>query len=158
MKYWRRLVAGVTLGLAAGLPAHAALFSITDGFAGDGTQIKTYMFDIAAPATYVASLVDLGFPSPFDSLSLGLAQTGGSALLASTTGTSSFEFTANDPGSYSLLLVGDPGPSSAGFFSINVDAAPGAAIANPEPAIWLMMGAGVLLVGFVRLRPSLVGR
>jgi len=151
-------MAGVTLGLAAGLPAHAALFSITDGFAGDGTQIKTYMFDISVPATYIASLVDLGFRSAFDSLSLGLVQTGGLALLGSSTGTSSFEFVANNPGAYSLLLVGDPGPSNAGFFSINVDAAPGPATPVPEPAIWLMLGAGVLLVAFVRLRPSLANR
>ena len=152
MKYWRRLVAGVALGLAAGLPAHAALFSITDGFAGDGPQIKTYMFDISVPATYIASLADLAFPGPFESLSLGLAQTGGSPLLGSTTGTSSFEFVANAAGSYSLLLVGDPGPSRAGFFSINVAAMPGQAIPAPEPAIWLMMGVGALLVAVVRLR------
>jgi hypothetical protein len=152
MKHWRRLVAGVTLGFVVALPAHAALFSITDGLAGDGPQIKTYMFDISVPATYIASLADLVFPSAFDSLALGLAQTGGSMLLGSTTGTSSFEFVATDPGSYSLLLVGDPGPSRAGFFSINVAAMPGPAIPAPEPAIWLMMGVGALLVAFVRLR------
>jgi hypothetical protein len=160
MKQWRPLVAGLALVLGGVLPAHATLFSVTDGLAGDGPQIKTYMFDITIPATYLASLADLAFPGAFQSLSLGLAQTGGSTLLGSTTGTGSFEFVASNPGSYSLLLVGDPGPSDAGFFSINVDAT-GAPNADPtpvpEPAAWLMMAAGAILLGFVRLRAARIG-
>lgn len=159
MKHWRRFVAGVSLGLAAALPAHAALFSVTEGLAGDGPQIKTYLFDITVPATYVASLADLAFLDPFDSLALGVVDKGGMTLLGrvtvdSTKPVDSFNFIASHAGSYVLLLVGDPGQSRAGSYSINVDEM-AVATPVPEPGVWVMMGVGALLVGFVRLRGRL---
>lgn len=164
MKHWRRLVVGVTLGLAAGLPAHAEtcpsagnIFCITDGVTGDDLQIKTYLFDVSVPATYIVSLADLKFLDSFDSLALGVARNGSttpvldSVTLDSTKATGSFDFFAS-PGRYVLLLFGDPGPLKGGSYSINVNAVGPVATAVPEPAAWLMMGVGALLVGFVRLR------
>ena len=144
---------------AGGAPAHAtvmcavpnAVFCTTDGVSGTGPQVKTYSFSIGTAAQYVASLVEIPFPSAFDKLSLGIAQTGGS-LINSTAVPGSFNFAAN-PGSYSLLLFGDPGAEGGGFFSITVAPLTGTQISPvPEPGMWLMMGAGALLVGFVRLR------
>ena len=159
MNNWSRLVAGVTLGLAVGAPAQAtvmcavpnAVFCTTDGIAGSGPQVKTYSFNIGTAAQYVASLVEIPFPSAFDKLELGVAQTGGS-LINSTSAPGSFNFSAS-PGPYSLLLFGVPGAAGGGFYSITVAPLSGTQTAPvPEPGIWLMMGAGVLLVGFVRLR------
>jgi hypothetical protein len=132
--------------------ARADVFSITDSISGSSVATRTYAFTITDPAIYDATLLDLGgpqFPAPFQLLELGVAKTGSGPVLGFTTAPGSFLFTANTPGSYTLLLVGQPDSTAqAGFFSINVSQfAP-----IPEPAVWLLMASGIGLIGFLKLR------
>jgi len=146
MRYWKRLAAVVALAMLPGLQAQAAIFQTTDGLAGQDVQVRTYAFNIAAPADYFATLFDLEYPAAFKSLTLAVAKTGGGVILGSTPGPGTFSFTADTAGSYSLLLVGEPSSSAkAGFYSIDVTQV-------PEPAVWLMIGAGALMMGVLRLR------
>jgi hypothetical protein len=132
--------------------ARADVFSITDSISGSSVATKTYAFTITDPAIYNATLLDLGnteFPLAFQMLELGVVKTGSSPVLGFTTEPGTFSFTANTPGSYTLLLVGQPDATAqAGFFSINVsEFAP-----IPEPAIWFLMASGIGLIGFLKLR------
>ena len=136
----------VSLSLAFVASSRAEIFSTTDSLSGSGVGTKAYVFTITDPATYTATLIDLDFPDAFQLLKLGVAKTGSGPLLGSTAAPGSFQFVASTAGSYSLLLVGQPGATQAGFFSINV------AQSIPEPGIWFLIASGIGLIGFLKLR------
>lgn len=116
---------------------------------GTAVQAKSYAFTIASAGTYLATLIDLGFPSSFDGLSLGVAKTGGT-LLGSIAAPGEFSFTATAAGSYTALVFGQP-TGLGGSFSIDVAAAP-QAIAVPEPGAALLLIAGLAFVGVAMRR------
>lgn len=142
--YWLS-AAGISLVLTS---AHAAVFEVSDGLVGSGTQFKSYAFTINSIGTYQATLGDYGFPEAFTSLKLGIAKTAG-PMVGSISNPGSFFFEASTPGSYTALLFGKPS-AEGGSYSITVAAV-------PEPEVWAMMLIGAGLIGYQARRKAKAG-
>jgi hypothetical protein len=134
------LVALVTsLAFTGAARASTPVLEVTDFFVGGGPQMASFNFVIDTPGPYTASLFDLGFPSSFANLQLGIAKTGG-ASQGSISAPGSFSFMASALGSYTALVFGIP-TGGASSYSVNVSLV-------PEPETWAMMIAGLGLIGF----------
>jgi hypothetical protein len=137
----------LVLGLCSA--AQAAVLSLTDG--ASSPAAKTYAFTIAEPGTFLASLSDLGFPERFDFLSLAVTPKGGASTLGSILAPGAFSFEASTAGDYVALVAARPGSATGfGFYSINIIAMSPSPV--PEPQAWMLMVAGIGLIGWMRLR------
>ena len=147
----RRACTGAAFALLLGLSfmARAAVFSVTDG--ASSPSAKTYAFTLSEPGIFEASLSDLGFPEPFQFLSLAVAPKGGSSILGSTSAPGTFLFQTSAAGDYVALLAARPGSVTGfGFYSINITEMSSAPV--PEPQAWMLVAAGIGLIGWLRLR------
>ena len=155
MKLMRILQYGViaaVLALPMAKPADATVvFAKSDNIVGE-VGAKAYDFTIASSGEYTASLIDLAFPAPFSFLGMIVSQTGG-ASVGSVSSPAAFSFDA-DPGSYTLQVIGTPsGNPLVGTFSVQVASGAVATVAQvPEPTTWLVLVAGIGVVGAMRLR------
>lgn len=167
MNYCTRIVKSavvatlVTLSLSQVAFADVILAK-SDNILGADTGAKIYEFAIGAPGDFKASLFDLGTPDTFSLLSMVISPTGGDKLgsvsIPPSTSPASFSFHAGI-GDYTLQVFGKPGEFHAGSFSVKVETVPGVSgvdspspTAVPEPTSWLMLIAGIGLLGAVSLR------
>ena len=147
---------GASIGLFFSVSAHAVVFQVTGTMVGPGLQTTTYAFNIPSIGTYQASLIDNGFPAPFQAMLLGISQAGGS-LLGSISHAGSFNFEATQSGPYTALFFGAPGPFTIGTFTGNGSSYGITVTAVPEPEVWAMMLIGVGLIGYQLRRKSKAG-
>ena len=154
------LIAALVALPMAGSADAAVVLAESDNILGSGTGAKVYNFSIASPGEYNASLIDLAFPVTFDFLGMVISHTGGGkigdAAIPPSSSPASFLFDAT-PGSYTAQVFAVPGsPLAVGAFSINVASvvAPVATVgaAVPEPTTWLMLIAGIGVLGALRSR------
>ena len=161
MKLMRILQYGVIAAILALPMAKSAdanvVFAKSDNIVG-GVGAKAYDFTIATSGEYTASLSDLLFPVPFSFLGMVVSQTGGASVgppveIPPSSSPAALSFDA-DPGSYTLQVIGSPsGNLLAGTFSVQVASGAGVTVAQvPEPTTWLVLVAGVGVVGAMRLR------
>ena len=132
---------GLALGTVASVQAATPVLEITSTLSGD-TMSAAHPFNIDAPGTYVATLIDNALFVAFDQLGLGVTKTGG-ATLGSITSPGSFTFDASTAGSYTAVVGGvvGSGPIPVGTYGVNV-------ALIPEPETWAMMLVGMGLVGW----------
>lgn len=146
-----------SIGLFFSVSAHAAVLQVSDTLTGPVLQTKTYAFNINSIGTYQASLIDYGFPAPFQAMLLGISQVGG-PLLGSISHAGSFNFDVTQSGAYTALFFGAPGPFSIGpTFTANGSSYGITVAAVPEPEVWAMMLIGVGLIGYQLRRKSKAG-
>lgn len=146
----RQSILVLLAALAVSLPARADVLSLTDVMPGTEVQAKSYAFTIENAGTYLATLIDLGFPSGFDGLSLGIAKTGG-ALVGKIDAPGDFSFTTTAGGAYTALVFGQP-TGLGGSFSIDVAATDPQTTPVPEPSAALVLIAGLGFVGVAMRR------
>jgi hypothetical protein len=163
MRSVRYAVIAAVVALAVGNSAFAAvILAKSDNILGADTGAKIYEFAIGTAGDYKASLFDLGTPDTFSLLSMVISPTGGDKLgsvtIPPSTSPASFSFHAGI-GDYTLQVFGKPGEIHAGSFSVKVETVPGiggvdtpSPTAVPEPTSWLMLIAGIGLLGAVSLR------
>jgi hypothetical protein len=129
--------------LMAASASHAGVLDVTKSIVGVGATAHEYAFVIQDAGLYAGELIDFEFPFAFDFLGLAISKTGGAPLV-----------TLDQPGSFSLSL--DPG-SYTGIVFANLQGGPFGAYSLsvslvPEPHVWLMLGVGLALVSWQRLR------
>jgi hypothetical protein len=160
MKLMRILQYGliaVVLALPMAKPADATVvLAKSDNIVGD-VGAKVYDFTIASGGEYTASLIDLAFPEPFSFLGMMVSHTGGASVgsvkIPPSFSPAGFSFDAS-PGDYTLQVIGTPsGIPLVGTFSVQVASGAAATVGQvPEPTTWLVLVAGIGVVGAMRLR------
>jgi hypothetical protein len=129
------------LGAAASAQAATPVLEVTDTLsASDMSNI--HAFNITAPGTYIATLIDNALFVAFDDVGLGITKTGG-ATLGSILAPGSFSFDAAVAGSYTAVVGGvvGAGPIPIGTYGVTI-------AAIPEAETWAMMLVGMGLVGW----------
>lgn len=162
LKLW---LAALVMGVGIAAPAQAAIYNIGDlsgpafffeseSFAS-GTAINdTFQFTVSAANTFVAILQSITL-NPFFNISGFQLNLSGPGLLASyTPGMATPDFISSGlllitGGAYSANIVGTASGSLGGIYQIQMATAP-----IPEPSEWMMMLAGLILVGFMVKRRS----
>lgn len=128
--------------------ASTAVFSTVGDLIGNSAgsfAMDTYHFNLSSLApSYTATLTDTGMFGGADQI--GMSVLGPSMkLLGTQMGSGSFNFTANELGSYTLVVAGKPkAPSNFDVF--------GASVVDPTPVpevnTWLMLLVGLGMMGF----------
>ena len=129
----------LAFGIAANVHAATPAFEWTATIQ-DSLKVLTDTFTIDTLIDQKVSLVDNNFTSRFDSLNLLIAKTGGTTMVT-LSGPGEQTFSPTAIGSYTAVLVGDPGTSSISTFGLTVAAV-------PEAETWAMMLVGMGLVGW----------
>jgi len=149
-------VIAVVLALPMAKSADATVvLAKSDNLVGVGA--KVYDFTIASGGEYTASLIDLAFPEPFSFLGMVVSHTGGASVdsvkIPPSSSPAGFSFDAS-PGDYTLQVIGNPsGNPLVGTFSVQVASGAAVTVAQvPEPTTWLVLVAGIGVVGAMRLR------
>ena len=145
MKMKKLLLGMFLLFVAAASRAEVVVLAKTGTIAGPGISSVTYEFDVALAGLYSATLTDNEFLVPFGLLAAGITKTGG-PLVGSITHPGTFNLGYLNPGSYSAVVFGQPESAPyASIFGINVSMI-------PEPQVWVMLGIGLALVTWQRMR------
>jgi hypothetical protein len=158
----------VTLSLSQ-LAFADVILAESDNILGTAQGSKRYDFTVLTPGQYLATLTDLGtpngWPAPFTDLGMVISEKGGgnphSLILAAGNSSGSLSFAAIAK-TYTLQVIGQPDPNvehlPGGAFSVQVASVAPASVdtpspsAVPEPTSWLMLIAGMSLLGAVSLR------
>ena len=131
----------LALGAASAQAADPAL-EVT-GTLDASNLSDTYTFNITAPGTYLATLVDNALFTPFTNVGLGITRTGHETM-GSITAPGSFTFSVGASDSFTAV-VGGLVPSGAtlpiGTYGVTVALV-------PEAETWAMMLVGMGLVGW----------
>jgi len=157
----RKLIAASAL-LASINSAHAIVVfaesgsdTLVKGVLDVAANVHTFTIDTAG--TYQASIVDLasldntGFSDPFSVLKLAITQLPSTGLFGQAglpPVSSSFDFPVVKAGSFAALVEAVSGSSGFGFYQINITQVG----AVPEPATWVLIALGVILIGWRHMR------
>lgn len=148
-------IAAVLLACSLGSGQAAVVFSETGTDAVIdtvyGAEFNTHNFTVSEAGTYRATITDLSsldsFFDVFDLLQLQISEVpyalvGG--LVGTPGGTAFIDFIVSNAGPFAALVKATSTATGSGY-QVRVTLI-------PEPAIWLMLAAGLGLLGFVRLR------
>lgn len=162
LKLW---LAALVMGVGIAAPAQAAIYNVGDlsgpdfyfntaSFASGAAIDDTYLFTVSAVNSFISILQSITL-SPYLSVSNFMLTMSGPGLLASFSPvltSPDFISTGNlmlSGGAYSAHVTGMSTGSAGGIYQIQMATAP-----IPEPSEWMMMLAGLILVGFMVKRRS----
>src|SRR5688572_11727209 len=141
--FMKKALLGLAMLMAASA-SHAGVLDVTESIVGVGATAHEYEFVIEDAGLYAGELIDFEFPFAFDFLGLAVSKTGGAPIV--TIGQPGpFSLGVLDPGSYTGIVFAylDDGPFAAYSLSVSL---------VPEPHVWLMLGMGLALVSWQRMR------
>lgn len=146
VKYGRvACAAALAFGVTANSNAQTPALEWTASILGDA-DVLSRSFTVDSLIDHRVTLIDNNFLANFDSLALAVTRTGGETMGKLENGPGEFVFTPSALGSYTAVVVGDPGSAGENGLALSTFGVTVAAV--PEPEAWAMMLVGMGLVGW----------
>ncbi len=164
-KKLRLWLAALVMGVGIAAPSQAAIYNVGDlsgpdfyfnsaTFSAGAAISDTYLFTVSAVNSFISILQQITL-SPYLSIANFELTLSGPGLLATytpTMGAPAFISTGTlmlSGGAYTASVSGTATGTTGGIYQIQMATAP-----IPEPSEWMMMLAGLILVGFMVKRRS----